>query len=67
MKIRTYCIVSGGLFSFVAVAHLLRIVGGLSVAVEGYVVPMGVSWAGLVVPAALAVWAFRSAGTGAAT
>jgi hypothetical protein len=66
MGIRKYCVVSGVLFSFVAVAHLLRIAGGLSVSVGGYNVPMGVSWAGLMVPAVLAAWAFRSAGPGAA-
>lgn len=67
MTTKNYCIVSGLLLSLVAIAHLLRIVGDLPVQVGSYDVPMFVSWFGLIVPAALAVWAFRSAGTGAAT
>ncbi len=56
---RNYCAVSGVLFSLVALAHLLRIVYGMSIQVEEYVVPMFVSWMGLIVPAGLAFWAFR--------
>lgn len=59
MGYRRYCIISGVLFSLVALAHLLRIVYGMSIHVDEYVVPMVVSWVGLVVPAGLAVWAFR--------
>jgi hypothetical protein len=56
---KNYCTVSGVLFSLVALAHLLRIVNGMSIQVDEYAVPMFVSWMGLVVPASLAVWAFR--------
>jgi len=56
---KEYCVVSGTLFALVALAHLLRIVYGMSVQVDEYVVPMLVSWVGLIVPAGLAVWAFR--------
>jgi hypothetical protein len=59
MPNKQYCIVSGVLFSLVSVAHLLRIVYGISVQVDEYSVPMLVSWIGFIVPAALAVWAFR--------
>jgi len=59
MGYRRYCLISGVLFSLVALAHLLRIVYGMSIQVDEYVVPMIVSWIGLVVPAGLAVWAFR--------
>lgn len=62
-----YCVVSGLIFSLVALAHLLRIVYGLPVQVDVVAVPMLVSWIGLIVTAALAVWAFRVArGPGAA-
>jgi len=54
-----YCVVSGALFALVALAHLLRIVYGMSIQVDEFVVPMLVSWIGFIVPAALAVWAFR--------
>lgn len=56
---KKYCLVSGVLFSLVALAHLLRIVYGASVHVDEFAVPMLASWIGFVVPAALAVWAFR--------
>ena len=56
---REYCTVSGVLFSLVALAHLLRIVYGISIEVDDFVVPMFVSWVGFIVPAALGYWAFR--------
>ena len=59
MDHKKYCVVSGVLFTLVALAHLLRIVYGMSIQVDEVMVPMLFSWIGLVVPAALAVWAFR--------
>ena len=59
MNHKNYCLVSGVLFALVALAHLLRIVYGLPVQVDEYAVPMLVSWVGFVVPAALAIWAYR--------
>ncbi len=61
MEYKRYCVVSGILFSLVALAHLLRILYGLSVQIEDTVVPMLVSWFGLFVPASLAIWAIRIA------
>ena len=61
MDYKKYCVVSGGLFGLVALAHLLRILNGLPVQVDTTVVPMLVSWVGLIVPAGLAIWAFRIA------
>ena len=59
MNNTNYCLVSGALFILVAIAHLLRIVYDMSIQVDEVMVPMLFSWIGLVVPAALAVWAFR--------
>ncbi len=56
---KEYCAVSGVLFAMVALAHLLRILYGMSVQIDEFDVPMLFSWIGLVVPASLAVWAFR--------
>ena len=61
MPYKTYCAVSGALFSIVAVAHLLRIINGLPITAGTYDVPMLASWIGLIVPAGLAIWAFRIA------
>jgi len=65
MRHKEYCAVSGVLFSLVAIAHLFRVVYGMSVHVDEFAVPMFVSWIGFIVPAALAIWAFRiSRGSG---
>ena len=67
MMHKKYCLVSGVLFSLVAVVHLLRIIYGTSVQVNAYEVPMLVSWLGFALPAALASWAFTlGRGSGAA-
>lgn len=56
---KNYYVVSGILFALVAGAHLLRILNGMTVQVDDYLVPMFFSWVGFVVPAALAFWALR--------
>ncbi len=61
MNCRHYCVISGILFCLVAIAHLLRVLYGLNVRVDAFVVPMVFSWIGFAVPAALAWWAFRLA------
>lgn len=45
----------------VAIAHLSRIVNGWTIEVESLQIPMLVSWIGLIVPGALAIWGFREA------
>ena len=62
MHHRTYCLVSGVFFALVALAHLIRVIGGMTVLVDEVLIPMWVSWIAIVVPAALAIWAFRTAG-----
>ena len=52
-----YLLLSGTLFATVAVAHLARLVFGWSILVDTEVVPMWVSWLGLLIPGGLAVWA----------
>ena len=56
---KEYCVVSGVVCSLVALAHLLRMVYGMSAQIDEYAVPMSVSWVAFIVTAALAVWAFR--------
>ncbi len=60
MGYKNYCCVSGIVFSVVALAHLLRIINTMSIHVDDYMVPMWVSWIGLIVTAGLAAWAFRA-------
>lgn len=59
MSRNQYLVVSGLLFSFVAVAHLLRIIFRIPIHVDLYAVPMLFSWIGLIVAGALAFSAFR--------
>jgi len=61
MNNRSYLVVSGAVFGFVAVLHLLRVVNGWAVVVGPWSAPMGVSWLGTIFPAVLCVWAFRMA------
>ncbi len=56
---KNYFVVSGILFSLVALAHLLRIVNGMSIQIDDFAVPMLASCIGLIVPAGLGFWAFR--------
>jgi hypothetical protein len=59
MSNQQYFLISGVLFTLVSIAHLLRIVFGMSVQVDATAVPMAVSWVGFALPAVLAYWAFR--------
>ena len=61
MNHKSYCTVSGVFFALVALAHLIRVIGGMTVQVEAFLVPMWASWIAIVVPTALAIWAFRVA------
>lgn len=59
MNYKTYCVVSGVLFSLVSLAHLFRVVYGMAVQVDELSIPMFASWVGFIIPACLAFWAFR--------
>ncbi|MDA0679702.1 MAG: hypothetical protein O3A13_05360 [Proteobacteria bacterium] len=61
MAIKRYCVISGTLFTAVALVHLLRILYSLSVQVDGTAIPMAASWIGAIVTGSLAAWAFRNA------
>ena len=58
MNPNAYYLISGTLFAVVALAHLLRLVFDWPILVDGTDIPLWVSWFGLAVPGALAVWAF---------
>ncbi len=60
-----YCVVSGIVFTFVALAHLARLVYGWPIQIEDMMIPMWVSWAGMIITAMLALWAFKSSGPAA--
>ncbi len=54
-----YLQVSGTLFGLIAFGHLLRLLYRTPAEVAQWVVPLWVSVIGFVLPAALALWAFR--------
>jgi hypothetical protein len=55
-------VISGIIFSLVALAHLLRLVYNWPLVVAGQVIPMSLSIWGLIIPALLALWMFIAAG-----
>jgi hypothetical protein len=56
---RFYLRVSGTLFGLIALGHLLRLLYRVPAELGQWVVPLWVSVIGLLLPAALALWAFR--------
>jgi hypothetical protein len=57
---KNYITISGSIFAIVAFAHLLRIIDGWEVVVNGQAVPMTISYMAFVATGLLAVWAFRA-------
>ena len=53
-----YIIISGTFFGLVALLHLARLVFGWQILIEGWSIPLWLSWGGLVAAGVLAVWAF---------
>lgn len=56
---KRYAIVSGTVFSLIALVQLTRAVNQWRAEVGTWQVPVWLSWIAFVVAAALAVWAFR--------
>ena len=53
---RSYVAISALIFALVAVVHIVRLVQGWQIQVGLNDIPMSLSWIGLAVAAALAVW-----------
>lgn len=56
---RTYVQISGALFGIIALAHLLRLFWHWPIDLAGYLVPLWVSWLGLLLAGGLSLWALR--------
>ena len=56
---RIYLRISGALFGLIALGHLLRLLYRVPAELGQWIVPLWISVIGLLVPASLAVWAFR--------
>jgi len=53
-----YAVVSALIFAVVAVAHAIRLVNRWAIQVGPFLVPMSVSWIGLVIAALISIWGF---------
>jgi hypothetical protein len=61
MSAQKYSAVSALVFTLVAIAHLVRAIGGTPVLVGGWPAPVAVSWLAVVIAGGLAVWGFLTA------
>jgi len=61
MNIRAYCRISAIVFTVVALAHLARLIYGVSIVIDGEAIPMFASWVGFIVSGGLAFWGFQGA------
>jgi hypothetical protein len=59
MDPKRFILVATVIFGFVAVMHLLRIMGGWPVVLAGHDVPMWVSYIGLAIGGGLMAWGIR--------
>lgn len=58
---KVFTMIAVAIFALIALAHAYRLATGCEVVVNGSVVPMWVSWVGLIVAAGLAVMMWREA------
>ena len=61
MTEKTFSTLAAAIFAVVAVLHLVRILIGWSIVVDGWTVPMWVSWVGLIIAGALSYYGARLA------
>ncbi len=59
MKRDVYLIITGIIFTIVALAHIARIAFGWSFVIEGWSVPVWISWAASAVTIILAYYGFQ--------
>jgi len=62
MGAKSYCLVTAPIFGLVAAAHVLRAIYGWPVSVEGWSVPLWISWMAAAVGTALCIWGFWMGG-----
>jgi len=59
---RRYVQITGFVFGVMALVHVVRLILDWPAQVAGWVVPIWVSWAAIVIAGALCLWAFRLVG-----
>jgi hypothetical protein len=63
MTQRTFALITATLFSVIALLHAIRLLRAWQVAIDGAVVPVWISWIGLVIAGYLAYQGFKLART----
>ena len=61
MTEKYFSTLAAAIFAVVAVLHLVRILMGWSIVIDGWTVPMWVSWLGLIIAGALSYYGARLA------
>jgi hypothetical protein len=56
---KPFTTIAVGVFALVALLHILRLIFGWEVTIQGSVVPLWVSWLGVVVAGGLAIMLWR--------
>jgi hypothetical protein len=51
--------ISGTIFGFVALIHLLRIITGFTVMIDEFTLPVWINWMGFAATAALCLWLWK--------
>jgi hypothetical protein len=59
MTIKNYALITGILFSLFALVHVWRLYTETAITIGDSVIPMGVSWVGMIVGAALGFFGLR--------
>ncbi|MDE3016257.1 MAG: hypothetical protein KGI29_04965 [Pseudomonadota bacterium] len=59
MTQKAYSLIVGIIFTIVALVHVWRLAAGWDIIIDGWLVPMWVSWIGLIVPGILGFFGFR--------
>ncbi len=60
MKYNCFLCVATGIFSAVAGLHLLRAMNGWELSINGWLLPLWVSWAAGLILTGLTIWGFKS-------
>lgn len=60
MSSQAFCKVAAAIFGIVALAHVARLALDVPIQIGTTLIPMWVSWPGLLLAGGLSVWGFRS-------
>lgn len=60
MSSQSFCKVAAAIFCIVALAHAARLALDVPIQIGATLIPMWVSWPGLLLAGGLGVWGFRS-------